>query len=244
MTRLTIGYVPLSDASVLIAAVERGFAAAAGLDIVLVREASWANIRDKLVFGRFDAAHMLAPLAVATTLGLGHVAMPLAAPFVLNLGGNAVTVSFALAEALRAHDGFDGTLATAAAALREVARARGSAGRLPRPRRAIDPSHHLQRKHRSLDRLPNAGRQMDAAVIHHDDVVALERSFTTTMIVLYARILGRRRSSAARPFPRDPLNVAPRDADISKLTVVQAVQLTKTFIVPTPDPKHPNHAND
>jgi assimilatory nitrate reductase catalytic subunit len=30
MTRLTIGYVPLSDAAVLIAAVERGFAAAAG----------------------------------------------------------------------------------------------------------------------------------------------------------------------------------------------------------------------
>jgi NitT/TauT family transport system ATP-binding protein len=131
MTKLTIGYVPLSDAAVLIAAVERGFAAAAGLDIVLVREASWANIRDKLVFGRFDAAHMLAPLAVATTLGLGHVAMPLAAPFVLNLGGNAVTVSFALAEALRAHDGLDGTLATAAAALHEVARARGSAGQAP-----------------------------------------------------------------------------------------------------------------
>jgi NitT/TauT family transport system ATP-binding protein len=74
---------------------------------------------------------MLAPLAVATTLGLGHVAMPLAAPFVLNLGGNAVTVSCALAEALRARDGLDGTLATAAAALREVARARGSAGQPP-----------------------------------------------------------------------------------------------------------------
>ena len=39
------------------------------------------------------------------------------------------------------------------------------------------------------------------------------------------------RSSAARAFPRDPLNVALRDADISKLEVVQAVQLTKTFIV-------------
>ena len=105
MTPLTIGYVPLSDAAVLIAAAERGFAAAAGFDLVLVREASWASIRDKLVFGYFDAAHMLAPLAVATTLGLGHVAMPLAAPFVLNLGGNAVTISCALAEALRSRGG-------------------------------------------------------------------------------------------------------------------------------------------
>ena len=95
----------------LIAAAERGFAAAAGFDLVLVREASWASIRDKLVFGYFDAAH-ISPLAVATTLGLGHVAMPLAAPFVLNLGGNAVTISCALAEALRSRGGLSGGLAT------------------------------------------------------------------------------------------------------------------------------------
>lgn len=131
MTPLTIGYVPLSDAAVLIAAAERGFATAAGFDLVLVREASWASIRDKLVFGYFDAAHMLAPLAVATTLGLGHVAMPLAAPFALNLGGNAVTISCALAEALRSRGGLSGGLATAAAALGEIARTRASAGQPP-----------------------------------------------------------------------------------------------------------------
>jgi NitT/TauT family transport system ATP-binding protein len=131
MTTLRIGYVPLSDAAVLIAAVERGFAAAAGLNVVLVREASWASIRDKLVFGHFDAAHMLAPLAVATTLGLGHIAMPLAAPFALNLGGNAVTISRALAEALQSRGRLDGTLANAAAALRAVADERDAAGQAP-----------------------------------------------------------------------------------------------------------------
>ncbi|NVO12434.1 MAG: ABC transporter substrate-binding protein [Rhodoplanes sp.] len=124
MTRLTAGYVPLTDAAVLIAAAERGFAEAQGLDLVLVRETSWANIRDKLVFGHFDAAHMLAPLAVATTLGLGHVALPLAAPVVLNLGGNAVTVSRPLADALAEHGGLGGGFAAAAEALGEIARAR------------------------------------------------------------------------------------------------------------------------
>jgi hypothetical protein len=54
----------------------------------------------------------------------------------------------------------------------------------------------------------------------------------------------RRHSSAARAFPRDPLNVAPRDANISELTVIQAVQLTKTFIVSPPHPKHSNQARD
>lgn len=93
MKRLRIGYVPLSDAAVLIAAATRGFAEAEGLSIELVREVSWANIRDKLILGHFDAAHMLAPFAIATTLGLGHLKVPLVAPFALNLNGNAITIS-------------------------------------------------------------------------------------------------------------------------------------------------------
>jgi len=93
MKTLRIGYVPLSDAAVLIAAVERGFAEAEGLHIELVREVSWANIRDKLILGHFDAAHMLAPFALATSLGFGHLRVPLIVPFALNLNGNAVTLA-------------------------------------------------------------------------------------------------------------------------------------------------------
>ena len=54
-------------------AAERGFAAEEGLDLRLVRETSWANIRDRLIVGHFDAAHMLAPMTIASTLGIGHV---------------------------------------------------------------------------------------------------------------------------------------------------------------------------
>jgi NitT/TauT family transport system ATP-binding protein len=91
--RLRIGYVPLSDVAVLVAAAERGFGEAEGLDLELTREVSWANIRDKLILGHFDAAHILAPFAIATSLGLGHLRVPLIAPFALNLNGNAITVS-------------------------------------------------------------------------------------------------------------------------------------------------------
>jgi NitT/TauT family transport system ATP-binding protein len=59
----------------------------------LQRETSWANIRDRLVLGHFDAAHMLAPIPIASNLGIGHLAVPMVAPMVLNLGGNAITLS-------------------------------------------------------------------------------------------------------------------------------------------------------
>ena len=99
---LRIGFIPLADAAALIVAVDRGFAAAEELDVELVREVSWSNIRDKLNIGIFDAAHLLAPVAIASSLGLGHVKVPIAAPFGLGLNGNAITVSPALHAAISA----------------------------------------------------------------------------------------------------------------------------------------------
>ena len=80
-TPLHIGFIPLVDAAALIIAVDKGFAAAEGLDVKLVREVSWSNVRDKLNIGLFDAAHLLAPVAIASSLGLGHVKVPIVAPF-------------------------------------------------------------------------------------------------------------------------------------------------------------------
>ncbi len=91
--KLRIGYIPLVDAAALIVAVDMGFAAAEHLDIELVREVSWSNVRDKLNIGLFDAAHLLSPMAIASSLGIGHVRVPIIAPFNLGLNGNAITVS-------------------------------------------------------------------------------------------------------------------------------------------------------
>jgi NitT/TauT family transport system ATP-binding protein len=99
-TPLHIGFIPLVDASPLIVAVDKGFAAAEGLDVTLVREVSWSNVRDKLNIGLFDAAHLLAPVAIASSLGLGHVKLPVVAPFNLGINGNAITVSPALHAAI------------------------------------------------------------------------------------------------------------------------------------------------
>jgi NitT/TauT family transport system ATP-binding protein len=99
--RLRVGFIPLCDAAALIVAVDRGFMAAEGLDVELVREVSWSNVRDKLNIGIFDAAHLLAPVAIASSLGLGHIKVPIIAPLALGMNGNAVTVSPALHAALK-----------------------------------------------------------------------------------------------------------------------------------------------
>jgi len=99
-SNIRVGFIPLIDAAIPIAAKECGFAEREGLQIELVRENSWANIRDKLVHGLFDASHMLAPLAVATSLGIGNAKVPLAVPFGLNANGNCITLAAGLYRAL------------------------------------------------------------------------------------------------------------------------------------------------
>ena len=59
--QITAGFMPLLDSALLVAAKEMGFAEAEGVELSLVRESSWANIRDRLAVGHFNVAHMLAP---------------------------------------------------------------------------------------------------------------------------------------------------------------------------------------
>lgn len=97
---ITAGFMPLLDSALLVAAKEKGFAAAEDIDLHLVRETSWANIRDRLAVGHFQVAHALAPMPIACNLGLTPLATPSIAPMALGLGGNAVTVSNELWQAM------------------------------------------------------------------------------------------------------------------------------------------------
>lgn len=126
--RFRIGFLPLVDAALPILAHEMGFAAREGLAIELVRDMTWATVRDRLLYGHTDAAHMIAPLAIATTLGRDRPPVPLAVPFVLGLNGNAVTFSIGLANAVGLGDAL-GDPAETGAALRAIAAARKAAGK-------------------------------------------------------------------------------------------------------------------
>ena len=97
---LAIGFLPLVDAALPILAREHGFAEDEGVSLRLVKDMSWATVLDRLLYGHTDAAHLVAPLAIATTLGRGRPAQPLAVPFVLGLNGNAITFRTDLAQEL------------------------------------------------------------------------------------------------------------------------------------------------
>lgn len=120
---MRIGFLPLVDAALPILAHELGFAEAQGLKLELVRDMTWATVRDRLLYGHTDAAHMVAPLAIATALGRGRPAVPMAVPFVLGLNGNAVTFSTALADAVGLGDTLGDPVAIGAA-LKQVAQQR------------------------------------------------------------------------------------------------------------------------
>ncbi|MFH1804708.1 MAG: CmpA/NrtA family ABC transporter substrate-binding protein [Pseudomonadota bacterium] len=96
MTRkiVRLGFVPLVDCALPVVAHAQGFDVAENIDLHLIREMSWAAIRDKLSYGVFDAAHMLAGIPLAARIGLGGMpSQNLVVPMALGRGGNAITVS-------------------------------------------------------------------------------------------------------------------------------------------------------
>jgi ABC-type nitrate/sulfonate/bicarbonate transport system substrate-binding protein len=90
---LRLGFVPLTDCAPLVMAQELGLFNKFGLRIKLSRELGWATIRDKIIQRELDAAHALAPMPVAATLGLDSVPCDCLTALILNLNGNAITLS-------------------------------------------------------------------------------------------------------------------------------------------------------
>lgn len=134
-------FMPLLDAAPLIAAAHLGLAREEGLDLRLERETSWATLRDRVAVGHLDVAHMLAPMPIASNLGLAPLPARLVVPIALGYGGNTITVSQSLWREL-----FPQSDATAA--MPDAM----TAGRLL--------AHHV--RHRSLARRP----KLTVAVVH------------------------------------------------------------------------------
>ncbi|CAN7441934.1 CmpA/NrtA family ABC transporter substrate-binding protein [Devosia sp. LjRoot3] len=137
LTQITAGYVPLLDSAVLLATEEFGFAESEGLHLNLVRETSWANIRDRVAIGHLDVAHMLGPMPLSANLGLTPLDAAVIAPMALGLGGAAMTMSNAVwAKMTEAGAPEDGAPGPVGAALRKVVEDRARAGE-PRLRLAV-----------------------------------------------------------------------------------------------------------
>lgn len=130
---LRLGFLSLTDAAPLVAAQELGLFERHGLQVELRREIGWATIREKIIYGELEAAQAPAPMLWSAHLGLGCPPCEVLTALVLNLHGNALTLSQALWDA-GVRDG---------ASLREHARTRRS--RQPLTFGMVFPfsSHHL-----------------------------------------------------------------------------------------------------
>ncbi len=98
-TELTIGFIPLTDCASVVMAFELGLFKKYGLDVTLSKEASWAAVRDKLVMGQLDAAHVLYGLMYGAHLGIGSQKKDMAVLMGLNHNGQAITLSKKLLDA-------------------------------------------------------------------------------------------------------------------------------------------------
>ncbi|MDW5498683.1 CmpA/NrtA family ABC transporter substrate-binding protein [Pseudomonas lundensis] len=97
--QIRVGFIPLTDcASVVMAAVKQ-FDRKYGITIIPSKEASWAAVRDKLLSGELDAAHVLYGMVYGLQLGVAGPQRDMAVLMTLNNNGQAITLSNQLKQA-------------------------------------------------------------------------------------------------------------------------------------------------
>ena len=90
---LKVGFIPITCATPIIMADPLGFYKKHGLDVEVMKTAGWAVIRDKTINKEYDAAHMLAPMPLAITMGVGSNPIPYALSAIENINGQAITLA-------------------------------------------------------------------------------------------------------------------------------------------------------
>jgi nitrate/nitrite transport system substrate-binding protein len=90
---LKIGFIAITCATPIIMAEPMGFYAKHGLNVEVVKTAGWAIVRDKTLNKEYDAAHMLAPMPIAISLGLGSPPVPFTVPAIENINGQGIVLA-------------------------------------------------------------------------------------------------------------------------------------------------------
>ncbi|MEB3355152.1 MAG: CmpA/NrtA family ABC transporter substrate-binding protein [Synechococcales bacterium] len=92
-TDLQIGFIPITCATPIIMSEPLGFYQKYGFNAKVVKMPSWGAVRDSAIAGELDAYHMLAPMPIAMTLGLGSAAFGVKLASIENINGQAITVA-------------------------------------------------------------------------------------------------------------------------------------------------------
>lgn len=92
-TELQIGFIPITCATPIIMSEPLGFYQKYGFNAKVVKMPSWGAVRDSAIAGELDAYHMLAPMPIAMTLGLGSASFGVKLASIENINGQAITVA-------------------------------------------------------------------------------------------------------------------------------------------------------
>ena len=90
---LRIGFIPITCATPIIMSEPLGFYKKYGFNAEVVKMPSWGAVRDSAIAGELDAYHMLAPMPIAMTLGLGSASFGVKLASIENINGQAITVA-------------------------------------------------------------------------------------------------------------------------------------------------------
>jgi nitrate/nitrite transport system substrate-binding protein len=99
--QIRLGFIKLTDMAPLAIAYEKGFFEDEGLYVTLEPQANWKVILDRVITGELDGAHMLAGQPLGATIGIGTKA-DIVTAFSMDLNGNAITVSTAVWQQMKA----------------------------------------------------------------------------------------------------------------------------------------------
>ena len=92
-TELKIGFIPITCATPIIMSEPLGFYKKYGFNAKVVKMPSWGAVRDSAIAGELDAYHMLAPMPIAMTLGLGSASFGVKLASIENINGQAITIA-------------------------------------------------------------------------------------------------------------------------------------------------------
>lgn len=99
--QLKLGFIKLTDCAPLVIAKEKGFFEEEGLIVEIEAQANWKVLLDRVISGELDGAHMLAGQPIGATIGFG-IKADVITPVSLDYNGNAITVSNAVWEKMKA----------------------------------------------------------------------------------------------------------------------------------------------
>ena len=92
-TQLRIAFIPIICSAPLIYAHSHGFFKKNGLHVELIPAPGWSGIKELMVYGHVDAAHMLSPMPLACNLGIDGRKADIRLATIQNVNGQALTLA-------------------------------------------------------------------------------------------------------------------------------------------------------